>query len=34
LAIEIDTSLSSSRVVRILLRLFETYGKPNKYQNG
>lgn len=29
LAIEIDTSLPSSRVVQTLLRLFETYGKPN-----
>ena len=29
LAIEIDTSLPSVRVVRTLLRLFETYGKPN-----
>ena len=36
LAIEIDTSLPSSRVVRTLLRLFETYGKPNtiRMDNG
>lgn len=36
LAIEIDTSLPSSRVVRTLLRLFETYGKPStiRMDNG
>ena len=36
LTIEIDTSLPSSRVVRTLLRLFETYGKPNtiRMDNG
>ena len=36
LAIEIDTSLPSSRVVQTLLRLFETYGKPHtiRMDNG
>ena len=36
LAIEVDTSLPSSRVVRTLLRLFETYGKTNtiRMDNG
>lgn len=36
LAIEIDTSLPSSRVIQTLLRLFETYGKPNtiRMDNG
>jgi putative transposase len=36
LTIEIDRSLPSSRVIRTLLRLFETYGKPNsiRMDNG